>query len=115
MYDANDPRATHRSGDDGRHRSSDSAADLGPEAVGLQADIERTRERLADTVDQLQDRLDVKARTAERARSLRAQAVDRATYPDGRPRPEAMAVAAAVAGLLVVALWRRRRARRRKG
>jgi hypothetical protein len=69
----------------------------------IEADIVRQREELADTVEALQAKLDVKAQARARAASLRA----RATTPDGRPRPAVLAVAAgavAVAGLLA---WRR--------
>jgi hypothetical protein len=80
------------------HRSTDAAA--------IEADIEAQREHLADTVDQLAHKLDVKAQAKERA----AQVKDRATTDDGKPRPRLLAAvaggAAAVAGLLV---WRRRR------
>lgn len=72
----------------------------------LEADIARQREELAVTVDQLQAKLDVKARAQDKARELK----DRATTADGRPRPDltvaAVAVVVLVAGLLV---WRRRR------
>lgn len=71
----------------------------------IEADIERQREQLADTVDALTHKLDVKAQAKERASRL----VDRATTPSGRPRPELVAAAAAfvvTAGLMV--WWRRR-------
>ena len=75
-----------------------------PEAI--EADIERQREELADTVSALHDRLDVKARARQKAAELK----DRATTDAGKPRPElaalvAAAVAAGVAGFVV---WRRR-------
>ncbi len=71
----------------------------------LEADIARQREDLAVTVEQLQAKLDVKARAQGKAHELK----DRATTADGRPRPDLTAAALAavvlVAGLLV---WRRR-------
>lgn len=76
-----------------------------PEAI--EADIERQREELADTVSALHDRLDVKARARRKAAELK----DRATTDAGKPRPElaalvaAAVVAAGVAGFVV---WRRR-------
>jgi hypothetical protein len=76
-----------------------------PGTVEIEADIEAQREHLAETVDQLAHKLDVKAQAKERAAQMR----DRATTADGKPRPGLLAVAvgaAAVAGLLV--WWRRR-------
>ena len=75
-----------------------------PEAI--EADIERQREQLADTVSALQERLDVKTRAREKASELR----DRATTDTGKPRPELAAIAvAAVAGVVGFVVWRRRR------
>lgn len=68
-----------------------------PTADQLEADIERQRHELASTVDALQARLDVKARTRDKAHELR----DRATDARGRPRPQV--VAAGVAVLVLVA------------
>jgi MYXO-CTERM domain-containing protein len=74
-----------------------------PDAI--EADIERQREELADTVSALQDRLDVKSRTKAKAFELR----DRATTDDGKPRPEvAVLTAAALAGVVGLVVWRRR-------
>lgn len=50
----------------------------------IEAEIAAQRERLADTVDQLTSRLDVKSRARARVADARASA----TTPDGRPRPE---------------------------
>jgi MYXO-CTERM domain-containing protein len=74
-----------------------------PEAI--RAEIERTRDDLAQTVDALHAKLDVKTR----ARAKVAQVKDSATTSDGKPRPEVIAVA--VAALVVVAglVWLRRR------
>ncbi len=71
----------------------------------IEADIEAQREHLADTVDQLAHKLDVKAQAKERA----SQVKDRATTDDGRPRPELLG---ALLGLVLVAglaVWWRRR------
>lgn len=72
-----------------------------PEVAALQADIERTREELAQTVDQLTAKLDVKSR-------IRA----RVTTPEGRPTNPVLVVGGvAVAAVLaaVVLTVRRRR------
>jgi ABC-type transporter Mla subunit MlaD len=73
--------------------------------AAIEADIEAQREQLAETVDQLAHKLDVKAQAKERAADLKA----RATTTSGKPRPELVAAAAGLvigAGLLV--WWRRR-------
>lgn len=67
-----------------------------PEQIA--ADIERQREQLARTVDELHARLDVKARLQ-----------DRMTTASGRPRPELVAVAAGAVLATALLLWRRRR------
>ncbi|HTW17245.1 MAG TPA: DUF3618 domain-containing protein [Nocardioides sp.] len=70
----------------------------------IEADIARQREALADTVDELQARLDVKARAQAKVAELR----DRATDDSGRPTPAV--IGAAVGALLLVgALVYRRR------
>ena len=83
--------------------SSDGATPNDPAAI--REEIERTREDLADTVDALHAKLDVKAQVRQKVAAVR----DQATTADGKPRPELVVGAVAVA-LLVVALvrWRRR-------
>ena len=71
----------------------------------IEADIERQREQLAATVDELQARLDVKARAKEKATELR----DRATTDTGKPRPELLGAAAAALAVIGLVVWRRRR------
>ena len=71
----------------------------------IQADIERQREHLAQTVDQLGHKLDVKAQTKAKVADVR----DRATTDDGKPRPEVIGVAAAVVVGLGLLIWLRRR------
>ena len=71
----------------------------------IQADIARQREHLAQTVDQLGHKLDVKAQSKQKVAEVR----DRATTDDGRPRPEVLGVAAAVVIGLGLVIWIRRR------
>jgi hypothetical protein len=71
----------------------------------IEADIERQREHLADTVDALTHKLDVKAQAKERASHL----ADLVTTSSGRPRPELVAGAVAfVVGAGLMVWWRRR-------
>ena len=75
-----------------------------PDAI--EADIVATRERLAATVTELQDRV----HPGNVARRGLADARARVTTPDGAPRPEVLAaVAVFVLGLLLVAVRRARR------
>ena len=71
----------------------------------LEADIQVQREHLAETVDQLAHKLDVKAQAKERA----AQLKDGATTVDGRPRPKLLAATAGVVAAAGALLWWRRR------
>jgi hypothetical protein len=71
----------------------------------IQADIERQREHLAKTVDQLGHKLDVKTQAKEKVADVR----NRATTDDGKPRPEVLGVAAAVVIGLGLVIWLRRR------
>jgi hypothetical protein len=71
----------------------------------IEADIERQRDRLADTVDQLSAKLDVKSRAKAKATELS----DRATTDSGKPRPEVLAAAVSLAALIAVLIWWRRR------
>lgn len=75
----------------------------------LQADIEQQREELAETVDALTAKLDVKARARQRLRTIRSAATDE----QGRPTPPVLAGTAAVTAVVVagvvLAVWRARR------
>lgn len=71
----------------------------------LEADIQAQRDQLAETVDQLTHKLDVKAQAKERAADLK----DRATTESGRPRPDLVAAAVGVVVLSGLLLWWRRR------
>ena len=92
-----------------------------PEMAELEADIARTRAELADTVDQLTAKLDVKTRvltappwprTPRPCRCSR-RASSSSTTTGSRPRPRVLGVGggvlAAVAAVVLVKLWRRQR------
>jgi hypothetical protein len=72
----------------------------------IQADIEQQREQLADTVDLLTRKLDVKAQGKAKVEDLK----DRATNDDGNPRPELIGVAAGSLVVIGLLIWWRRRA-----
>ena len=75
-----------------------------PEA--LEADIERQRDELAETVSALQHKLDVRSRAQDKAAELK----DRATTDAGRPRPQVLGAAVVAAAALVgLVAWRIRR------
>jgi hypothetical protein len=76
-----------------------------PRTAELEAQIAAQRDQFAETVDQLTHKLDVKAQAKERA----ALVADRATTPDGRPRPELVAAVAVAVVLTGILLWGRRR------
>jgi hypothetical protein len=112
----------------GSNTENAAEATAAPELAELEADIARTREDLADTVDQLTAKLDVKTRVRNRA----AEAKDAATVQvrsarrhlidlDGKPRPTALGagggVLAAIVAVILVKLWQRppRRPSRRRG
>ncbi|GAA1807967.1 hypothetical protein GCM10009795_061440 [Nocardioides hankookensis] len=66
-----------------------------PIAADLEADIERTRAELADTVDQLAARLDVKSRVR-----------DRFVTSDGRPTQTAFVAGGVLALVIALAVVR---------
>jgi hypothetical protein len=80
----------------GTHPSDD------PEAI--RADIERTRDDLAATVDALHAKLDVKSRAKARVADVR----DRTTSAAGRPRPEVVTGAAGLLLVVAALVWWRR-------
>lgn len=71
----------------------------------IQADIERQREHLAQTIDELGHKLDVKAQAKEKVADVR----NRATTDAGKPRPQVLGAAAAVVLGVTVLVWLRRR------
>ena len=82
----------------------------------IQADIERQREQLAQTVDQLGHKLDVKAQTKAKVDDVRvqtkakvAEVKDLSTTDEGKPRPEVLGAAAAVVLGVGLLIWLRRR------
>lgn len=71
----------------------------------IQADIERQRAELADTVDQLANKLDVKTQAQAKLTDYK----DRATTGTGKPRPELVGAAAGLGvGAVVLAVLKRR-------
>lgn len=85
-----------------------SQADGNPDPTSperIEADIEHQRERLAETVDQLAHKLDVKAQGKAKVEELK----DRVTTSDGKPRPELIGAAAGAVVVLGLIIWWRRR------
>jgi hypothetical protein len=79
---------------------------VGNDPAAIEADIRRQREQLAETLDALTAKLDVKARAGARATDVIAVA----TTDSGRPRPAlVITVVGAVAGVAVLVWWRHRR------
>ncbi len=75
-----------------------------PEAI--ESDIERQREQLADTIDALSEKLDVKQHAQDKVADIR----DSVTTDSGRPRPEVVVAVGSLAAMaLVFLLWRRLR------
>jgi hypothetical protein len=84
--------------------ASDASADE------VQADIERTRAELGDTVNALTAKFDVKARASHAATDTKNRIVDKATDDYGRIKTTIpLAVTAVVVTAIIVAVWRRRR------
>ena len=82
----------------------------------IQEDIEQQREQLAQTVDQLGHKLDVKAQSKAKVEDVKAQtqaklaeAKEFSTTDDGTPRPEVIGAAAAVVVGVAMIFWLRRR------
>ena len=67
-------------------------------------EVERNRDQLAQTVDALHAKLDVKSKAQARLRETK----DRATTASGKPKPVVLAGTAAVlAGVVALVWWRR--------
>ena len=71
----------------------------------IEAEIAAQRAQLADTVDQLSAKLDVKSQ----ARARVADVKHRATTDDGAPRPEVLAAAGSLVAMALVLVWWRHR------
>jgi len=85
------------------HDTPDPTSGQTPEQ--LEAEIAVQREQLAETVDQLAAKLDVKSQAQQRVASLK----DAATTDTGQPRTEVLAAAGSLVAMAVVLLlWRRR-------
>jgi prefoldin subunit 5 len=74
----------------------------------LQQEIERRREQLADTLDALSAKLDVKSQASAKVAEVKAEVRTRATTDSGRPRTELIVLGGTVLVLVVVLVWRRR-------
>ena len=76
----------------------------------LEAEIERTREQLGDTVQELASRADVKSRARAKAAELTGRAKNTAAQARAPKRWMPLAVAAGVlaVGYLALRQWRRR-------
>ena len=85
-----------------RQPHSDSPPASDPDAI--RADIERTRADLAQTVDALHAKLDVKGQAATKVAHVKEQA----TTDSGKPRPEIVAGAVGVVLLIAGLIWWRR-------
>ena len=78
------------------------STDQSPEAI--RAEIEKTREELAETVDALHKKVDIKTQAEQKA----AEALDHVVTPDGKPRPPVIAVAVGAVALVALLVWRKR-------
>ena len=83
---------------------TDSGTDKGQTPEQIQAEIASQREQLADTVDQLTAKLDVKSRAQQKV----AEVKDRATTDTGSPRPEVLAAAGSLVAMAIAFVWWRR-------
>ena len=81
-----------------------------PSPADIQAEIDATRERLGETVDQLAARLDVPARTRARVTEDALRVRDTAVETYRESPPAVLGAAAAVVSAVVgTVIWRRKR------
>ncbi|WP_286928938.1 MULTISPECIES: DUF3618 domain-containing protein [Aeromicrobium] len=71
------------------------------ESEVLRDEVEKTRENLAETVDELAAKFDVKSRAKESAHEFTSSAKETVIDPDGKPRPEVLSLAAGVTCLVL--------------
>jgi len=76
-----------------------------PKTAEIEAEIEAQRDHLAEMLDQITGKLDVRTQARERAAVVRV----RATTEDGRPRADLVTALTAALGLLGLLLWWHRR------
>jgi hypothetical protein len=99
-------RGCHRGRQGGPRRSEGSAIVSDERTTDqIEADIERQRDNLAETVDQLSQKLDVKAQAKARVSRLQG----RATTDAGKPRAEVLAGAVVLVAMVAGLVWWRRR------
>ena len=84
----------------------------------IQQEIERTRDHLGDTVDELAARADMKARARAKAAEAKARAQEMAAQVSGRMAdsgalqrrwPAAVAVGVVIAGSVALWRWKKKR------
>ena len=95
-----DPRATAPAVSD---------PDATSETARIEAHIEETRQDLAETVDALGAKLDVRSRARDRWRDTVGVASDGHTRPSATTRAVLAGVVAVAAGTAAVLVWRRGR------
>jgi ElaB/YqjD/DUF883 family membrane-anchored ribosome-binding protein len=71
----------------------------------LEREIERTREHLGETIDELAGKADMKARARARAAEVKARAQDRAAEVSGRVRQSKAAQSQAVPSQVLRRRW----------
>jgi Protein of unknown function (DUF3618) len=88
----------------GSNGSTSSSTQGSNDPDAIREEIERTRDDLAETVDALHAKLDVKSQ----ARAKMDQVKSQATTASGKPRPELIAGAAGVVLLIAGLMWWRK-------
>jgi chromosome segregation ATPase len=98
---ASDTSGTASGGSNDRSSSGTQEAS-DPDAI--REEIERTRDDLAETVDALHAKLDVKGQARAKVNQVKSQA----TTASGKPRPELVAGAAGAVLLIAGLIWWRK-------
>ena len=87
---------------------SNTATPPGDDPAAIERDIEATRARLSETVDELAVRIHPKTIAQRSADDARARLHDAVYTPEGQPRTERLAAAgAALVVLIALVVWRR--------